>query len=54
MFLNLVRGSNYFLCHPLLTWQTLHIFITFFYRSLFDGVGICIFVLFLCKKAACA
>ena len=27
LFLNPVRGSNYFLCHPLLTWQTLHIFI---------------------------
>lgn len=31
---------------------------TYFYQcrpsSLFDGVGICIFVLCLCKKAACA
>ena len=27
LFLNPVRGSNYFLCHPLLTCQTLHIFI---------------------------
>ena len=36
---NMTNSSYFYQCRP---------------SSLFDGVGICIFVLCLCKKAACA